>query len=393
MEITVNGEVLTPRMRMASAPFAYQAEKLDGFEGAEFVKRAGDTMTGNLQVAGTIYSTTGGVKFPDGSVQTTAATTGGNTLDQAYNQGGPGAGRTINASSGAVNIASSGGLLVNGKVGIGTTSPSATLHVQGVAAKVLLRDSNPTGNGNPSIDFEDSVGNRLALIDIVEDSNAAVFTSGSGMDLRLSSNSLPYQFVLRSNGNVGVGTASPTKTLEVVGTTRTTVLEITSDRNAKADVENVNPGDILAKLVDLPISTWAYTGDPTTRHIGPMAQDFYTAFAVGSSDKHIATVDADGVALAAIQRINQLVEQQRARIAELEAGARVKDAQMAVLAARLAALEQSLDRSSALEHAGLVRSERPSSIRASDQLGSLTAEGSQQRSKNTEPTQIRPGAN
>ena len=43
-------------------------------------------------------------------------------------------------------------------------------------------------------------------------------------------------------------------------------------------------------------------------HIGPMAQDFHAAFGVGADDKHIATVDADGVALAAIQGLNQKVE-------------------------------------------------------------------------------------
>jgi trimeric autotransporter adhesin len=32
-----------------------------------------------------------------------------------------------------------------------------------------------------------------------------------------------------------------------------------------------------------------------------MAQDFHAAFQVGDDDKHITTVDADGVALAAIQ--------------------------------------------------------------------------------------------
>ncbi|MCA9752160.1 MAG: hypothetical protein KC591_08220, partial [Gemmatimonadetes bacterium] len=39
--------------------------------------------TEKLEVAGTIYSSTGGFKFPDGTTQTTAATSGGgNTLDQ-----------------------------------------------------------------------------------------------------------------------------------------------------------------------------------------------------------------------------------------------------------------------------------------------------------------------
>ena len=35
--------------------------------------------------------------------------------------------------------------------------------------------------------------------------------------------------------------------------------------------------------------------------MGPMAQDFYAAFGLGEDDTHISTVDADGVALAAIQ--------------------------------------------------------------------------------------------
>jgi hypothetical protein len=37
--------------------------------------------------------------------------------------------------------------------------------------------------------------------------------------------------------------------------------------------------------------------------MGPMAQDFYTAFGLGEDDRHITTVDADGVALAAIQAL------------------------------------------------------------------------------------------
>jgi len=117
LEIAVNGEVLTPRMQMASAPFAYQADRLNGFEAADFVNTAGGTITGSLQVAGTISSTTGGFTFPDGTVQATAAT--GFTLNQAYNQGGPGAGRTIDANSGAVNVAGPGGLTVAAGLQVG----------------------------------------------------------------------------------------------------------------------------------------------------------------------------------------------------------------------------------------------------------------------------------
>ena len=49
-----------------------------------------------------------------------------------------------------------------------------------------------------------------------------------------------------------------------------------------------------------------------------MAQDFSAAFKVGADDKHIATVDADGVALAAIQGLNRVVQDKEARIQALE---------------------------------------------------------------------------
>ena len=73
-----------------------------------------------LTVAGTVYSTSGGFKFPDGTTQTTAAAGGGNTLDQAYDQGGAGAGRTITANNGAVAIAGTDGLVSSGTVGSGS---------------------------------------------------------------------------------------------------------------------------------------------------------------------------------------------------------------------------------------------------------------------------------
>ncbi len=102
-----------------------------------------------LEVAGTIQSTSGGFKFPDGSTQTTAATAGGNSLDAAYDKGGAGAGRTITADAGAVNITGDDGLTVNGNVGIGTTSPTYPLTiVSGTNNGGLYIDHNQTGTGN-----------------------------------------------------------------------------------------------------------------------------------------------------------------------------------------------------------------------------------------------------
>ncbi len=96
-----------------------------------------------------------------------------------------------------------------------------------------------------------------------------------------------------------------------------------SDRNLKQDFTSVDGRDILARLTAMPMHTWAYRNNPDVRHIGPTAQDFQAAFGVGASDTSIATVDADGVALAAIQalakRNEELMRENEALRAEVEA--------------------------------------------------------------------------
>jgi hypothetical protein len=92
-----------------------------------------------------------------------------------------------------------------------------------------------------------------------------------------------------------------------------------SARAAKTDLAPVDGGEVLARLAALPLATWSYRGQEGVRHIGPVAEDFAAVFEVGLADGYISTVDADGVALAALQGLHALVEAQQARIAALEA--------------------------------------------------------------------------
>ena len=92
-----------------------------------------------------------------------------------------------------------------------------------------------------------------------------------------------------------------------------------SDRNAKENFASVDAQSVLQEVAAMPLTTWNYkTQDKTIRHIGPMAQDFHTAFAVGEDDRHITEVDEGGVALAAIQGLNQKLEEARAENTELK---------------------------------------------------------------------------
>ena len=107
-----------------------------------------------------------------------------------------------------------------------------------------------------------------------------------------------------------------------------------SDRNVKANIVPVDSGAILEKVAALPMQEWNYTSqDASIRHIGPMAQDFAAAFGVGENTTTISTVDADGVALAAIQGLYAENQQVHITLAE-------KDQQIAALQQRLTAVEQ-----------------------------------------------------
>ena len=80
----------------------------------------------------------------------------------------------------------------------------------------------------------------------------------------------------------------------------------TSDRSVKRNFAAVNSRQVLERVARLPVQTWSYKADKeNVRHMGPVAQDFRSAFDLGVDDKTIATVDADGVALASIQALYQ----------------------------------------------------------------------------------------
>jgi hypothetical protein len=115
------------------------------------------------------------------------------------------------------------------------------------------------------------------------------------------------------------------------------VFNCTSSRTTKENFLSVDGDDVLASLRKVPVSTWNYISEGrATRHLGPMAEDFYRAFQLGPGNTSIGVQDAVGVSLAAVkaldartlelQRKTEEVEQLRAKVNSLEE--------------RLAALEQ-----------------------------------------------------
>ena len=109
-----------------------------------------------------------------------------------------------------------------------------------------------------------------------------------------------------------------------------------SDEKKKEHFADEDGERALARIAGLPVRSWNYTAQgPGIRHLGPTAQDFYAAFGLGESDTTISTVDADGVALLAVQALERRTAELRARVRELEA----LRAEHAALERRLARLE------------------------------------------------------
>ena len=116
----------------------------------------------------------------------------------------------------------------------------------------------------------------------------------------------------------------------------------------KTAVDPVDPEAVLTGLESLSIATWEFRAGDDTTHMGPMAEDFHDAFGLGRSTESIATVDADGVAFAAIQglatRLGRETDRLRESLAQRDARLEDQKAEMAALRERLDSLESRVDR-------------------------------------------------
>ncbi len=169
------------------------------------------------------------------------------------------------------------------------------------------------------------------------------FVWGDSTDADVASTAA-NQFIARAIGGVkfysSTDTTDPAPGVQLVS--GASAWSTISDRASKENFAPVDGQALLARLNAIPLLTWNWRAqDASIRHMGPMAQDFRAAFELGSDDKHISTVDADGVALAAIQALYRLslekdaqLRKQQAQIQEQQAQMREQQAQLQMLQAQ-----------------------------------------------------------
>lgn len=279
---------------------------------------------------------------------------GGNTLDQAYDQGGSGAGRTITIDNGAFELTGSnaadytfeatnsadGGVLFVQNQGTGSTaliqneSSGSSFRVNdeagdtspfvidgdgniAVGTTTATGKFNVTGNyvvigdaSSASIDVANSDGDLYVLNDLEVDGNSTI-------DGNLTTNGT-VQF---SNSEVNFTnlTTSPTAGTALHIEADGTVFEFTSSKRYKEDITNIELN--TEKIYDLrPVSfTWK---NSDFRDFGLIAEETYEIF------PELVSLDMDGKPKAvrysqiSVLLLNELIKQNK-RIEQLEARIKV----------------------------------------------------------------------
>jgi hypothetical protein len=228
---------------------------------------------GETNIARSDYTTVGGGEYNDASGDYAAVGGGGN-----------------NAAGG--NYATVGGGADNTATGYAATVPGGY-------------------SNNASGDYSFAAGQNARA------AHDGVFVwADSSTDVPIGSTAA-NQFLVRATGGISL-------TTNITGTTGCSLSagggtwDCTSDRSAKANFAPVDGVTVLQALMGVPIETWNFsTQAADIRHIGPTAQDFQAAFGLGEGPTTISAVDADGVALAAIQGLYHVVQAQDAEIAAL----------------------------------------------------------------------------
>jgi hypothetical protein len=181
-----------------------------------------------------------------------------------------------------------------------------------------------------------------------ESQRQATFRVACGFKIYTSSN-LSTGVAFGGSSVSNLGTACPTSYFGQSGTMIATSTGAylssggtwtnASDVNRKHLFAAVSGEDVLSRLRAMDIQSWSYrTEDDEIRHIGPTAQDFRAAFGLGKDEISIATVDADGVALAGVKALEARTTTQSERIERLERENAELRAQLAALAEQVARL-------------------------------------------------------
>jgi len=341
-----------------SGGISNEAAEIDATVGGGSGNRAGERHSavagGSMNKAGGFASTiAGGIS---NIASATYSTAGGGIANVS-------SGMESTVSGGAGNHASSESAFIGGGMNNHVTGPYST--VGGGRANVAGNDASvqcayatvgggmgnkvsgsysvvPGGSQNYAAgDYSFAAGSRARI----EPGHDGVFLYSDHKDVEFPSVS-PNEFAVRATGGVRFVTGIDASGHPLAGVRLSPgsgSWETLSDRHLKTSFSSVDGQEILERLKSVPIMSWRYRAeDSEVRHIGPAAQDFHKAFQFGADERYISGVDADGIAMAAIQSLYEMVKERdktieahENRIRDMEVNLAAQNRLMAELEARL----------------------------------------------------------
>ena len=208
----------------------------------------------------------------------------------------------------------------SGTIASDETSTAIGIDTDSSGIASLAGGIQSVASGNAALAF----GNGARAIGINSVALGTRPSAGNGSFVFADSSSLvtlptsPNQFAVRAVGGAFFF-SNAAMTLGVQLSPSGTDWTSLSDVHAKHRFRELDGDDVLAKIARMPVTEWSYKEqDGAIRHIGPTAQDFHAAFGLGGDPLRIGTMDADGVALAAVRALEARSRAQAARIDALE---------------------------------------------------------------------------
>ncbi|HEX8367910.1 MAG TPA: tail fiber domain-containing protein [Pyrinomonadaceae bacterium] len=122
------------------------------------------------------------------------------------------------------------------------------------------------------------------------------------------------------------------------------VFNCTSSRFTKENFLKVEGFDVLSRLRKIPVTSWNYISEgQQVRHIGPMAEDFFEQFQLGTGNTSIGVQDLAGVSIAAVKELDAQLQEKNAEIEKLKGEINLLKAKETEMEKRLQAIEKAIN--------------------------------------------------